>query len=449
MFLSVSKTATTLIRFALRYAFAIVLLLAGAQSAHAVVFTLGGGPNPENAGVDMDSTSALYARSQSGRVVLIAQLGGLAPDGASFSDLGIPSISPDGSVVFGAETRGQDDVPRWNIYRADPDRPPVDRLSFAFSGAEMNSGCKPVFKIDPLPVAGPKGAVGFVAGEESGRDSVFLYDGARFNCVAHVGDRTAQGHYLRIISFGSLDIAADGEIAFLAHLSTSAKLRRDRAAILLTSIGSPIRELAVEGQKISGGSALSGKFGRPAIAHSQFGPIVAFASDTRRGAALYLSSAGHLSESIHIGERTPIGKLTYLSNGRPGVNADGTVVVRAACRSTYAVFRMKDGEISIVAREGDRTNSGARIASFADPWAASSGKIFLDGYDDSGRSSVFIFDAADQQVTPGSARRATSRSGDMSQAFPGTAAFNQRGDFAFLGAPQAARAIKTGAYLHQ
>jgi hypothetical protein len=88
---------------------------------------------------------------------------------------------------------------------------------------------------------------------------------------------------------------------------------------------------------------------------------------------------------------------------------------------------MKDGEIKFVARQGDRTNSGARIASFADPWTAASRRIILDGYDDSGRSSVCIFDAANPRVKLSSTGKASARSGDMSQPFPGTAAFKQRG----------------------
>jgi len=70
-----------------------------ALPARAVGFNLGG-PEGE-AGIDMNSTSALYASGRDEVVTLIAQLGAITPGGDVFEDLGVPSISPAGDVVFG------------------------------------------------------------------------------------------------------------------------------------------------------------------------------------------------------------------------------------------------------------------------------------------------------------------------------------------------------------
>ena len=76
-----------------------------AKPARAVVFNIGG-PDAGSAGIDMSSTSGLYASDREGKMTLIAQLGAIAPGGDVFEDLGVPSISPEGDVVLGAETRG-------------------------------------------------------------------------------------------------------------------------------------------------------------------------------------------------------------------------------------------------------------------------------------------------------------------------------------------------------
>src|SRR5580692_4996453 len=114
--------------------FATALLVLNVGHAGAVVFTLGG-PTPESAGMDLDATGALYASARDGGVVLIARVGAVSPDGGEFTELGVPSIAPDGSIVFGAETRGIDDRPVWDIYRADPSSAGDHHLSRLFDGA--------------------------------------------------------------------------------------------------------------------------------------------------------------------------------------------------------------------------------------------------------------------------------------------------------------------------
>ena len=116
-------------------------LIVLATPAGAVVFNMGGPGGA--AGVDMSTTSGLYASGRDEVPTLIAQLGAIAPGGDVFEDLGVPSISPEGDVVFGAETVGQDDRPRWDIYRANVGAPGNLRIVRVLDGASMDDGCRP------------------------------------------------------------------------------------------------------------------------------------------------------------------------------------------------------------------------------------------------------------------------------------------------------------------
>jgi hypothetical protein len=83
--------------FALSSLMALALIIL-APPARAVVFNIGGPGGA--AGVDMDTTSGLYASGRDEVPTLIAQLGAVAPGGDVFEDLGVPSISPEGDVVW-------------------------------------------------------------------------------------------------------------------------------------------------------------------------------------------------------------------------------------------------------------------------------------------------------------------------------------------------------------
>src|SRR5580704_7350633 len=127
----------------------------GLASLMALAVFIMGAPEPGSAGVDMSSTSGLYASGRDGSVTLVAQIGAIAPDGDVFNDLGVPSISPEGDVVFGAETIGQDNRPRWNIYRAKPGAPGNQRIVPVLDGVSITKDCRPNLKTDPYAVAGP------------------------------------------------------------------------------------------------------------------------------------------------------------------------------------------------------------------------------------------------------------------------------------------------------
>ena len=51
----------------------------------------------------VESAQALYASGPSGHPILITATGRKAPGGATFTEMGVPSMAPDGRVFLGAE----------------------------------------------------------------------------------------------------------------------------------------------------------------------------------------------------------------------------------------------------------------------------------------------------------------------------------------------------------
>lgn len=423
--------AATAIGLSSLMALALVIL---AAPARAVVFNIGG-PDPGSAGVDMNTTSGLYASGRDGTVTLIAQLGAIAPGGDVFEDLGVPSISPEGDVVFGAETVGQDKRPRWDIYRANVGAPGNQRIVRVLDEATMPDNCHPDFKVDPYAIAGANGVVVFLAPEASGKDAVFRYEKGRLSCVARVGDRTAQGHKLKLLYFGSADIAGSGEMAFLGRLDGGGDHAVEKAVVLTLDGNSSMHEVAREGDNAPGGGRFGASFGRPAIVRSSFGNVIAFTNRNSSVNTAYIGSAGRLSRSFCTGARTKLGVLTYISDGRPGLLPDGTLIVSGASKDRSAVFKAKDGELTAIKRQGDVTQFGTRLEGFVDPSVTSSGLVFLGGHDDSGEEHLFVFESGDALEVPIESSADVSATGRwMPPFFPGSLALNQRGDLAALGA---------------
>lgn len=383
------------IGFSCLMAFAMVVL---ASPARAVVFNIGGPMG--DAEVDLDTTSALYASGREGMVTLIAQNGAIAPGGEVFEDLGVPSISPEGSVVFGAATLGQDKRAHWDVFRFEPGAPGNQRIVRVLDGATIPDTCRPAFKADPYPVAGANGVVAFLAPEASGHDAVFRYADGHLSCVARIGDRTAQGHTVNLLYFGSADIAADGQLAFLARVEDRNDHGTIKSAVVTIKKDSPISEIAREGDRAPAGGRFGASFGRPAIVRSRYGNIIAFTNRNESANSAYISSAGRLSRSFRTGVDTTLGALTYISGGRPGLLPDGTIVVSGACHSKAAIFVAKDGELTAIKRAGDLTQFGTRLEAFVDPSVTASGLVFLGGHDDSGMERLFVFESNEATQIP-------------------------------------------------
>jgi hypothetical protein len=400
--------------------------------AGAVVFNIGG---PQGtAGVDMNTTSGLYVSGRDGQVTLIAQLGAIAPGGDVFEDLGVPSVSPEGDVVFGAETVGQDDRPRWDIYRANVGASGAQRIVRVLDGSIIPENCRPNFKTDPYAIAGANGLVAFLAPEASGPDAVFRYENNRLSCLARVGDRTAQGHTLKLLNFGSADIAGNGEMAFLGRVKDSEDSAAEKA-VVVTIDGSSLREVAREGDRAPGGGRFGSSFGRPALVRSRYGNMIAFTNRNSSVNTVYVGTPGRLARSFRTGTRTELGVLTYISDGRPGLLSDGTLIINGASHDRSAVFTAKDGELTPIKREGDVTQFGTRLRGFVDPSVTSAGLVYLGGHDDIGEEHLFIFESSDVlQVPIESSADVTATGRWMPPFFPGSLAVNQRGDLAALGA---------------
>ena len=92
-----------------RWGLVVSFILSLCIDAHAVSLTLEGA----GTGVSVGNSQALWASNSAGRAVQITAVGMRAPDGGKVSELGVPSMMPDGRVVFGAEvtTKGEKDPP--------------------------------------------------------------------------------------------------------------------------------------------------------------------------------------------------------------------------------------------------------------------------------------------------------------------------------------------------
>ena len=83
---------------------ALAILLLTPLTAHAVSLSLNG----NGADLQMDNTQAVYASDSNGVPMLITEVGMRAPGGGIVTEVGVPSMMPDGRVIFGAETQPKD-----------------------------------------------------------------------------------------------------------------------------------------------------------------------------------------------------------------------------------------------------------------------------------------------------------------------------------------------------
>ena len=358
--------------------------------------------------------------------------------------MGVPSISPESQVIFGAEVTGTDGVARWEIFRGDLTAPPGRRLVRAIESSAASPGCVPNIKLDPYPIAGSKGAIAFIAPEANGSDALFRYADGELTCAVRIGDRTAEGHVLRMMHFGSATMASAGEVAFLGRIDNGdgrdpAADRSSRLATILAPPHGPIGEVAVEGSSEPNGSRYLAGFGLPAVVSTRRGPIVAFtAIDSRgpdsRGYALYVSSNGKTVAMLASGDRTSVGPVTFLSNGRPALSASGSIAVRGASGDRRAIFSIRDRHPVVVVTPGHVTEVGSRIVTFGDPVVSASGRIMFGIIDADDRNLLYA-------VKPGNLLRISVPpvpdgelvEGLTPQIFAGTLVVNEAGAFAFIG----------------
>ncbi len=416
---------------------AIALLGATALNAHAVSLTLSGN---SGASLEMEDAQAVYASDSTGASQLVTGVGMASPDGGKITEVGVPSMMPDGRVIFGAEVQPKDAniKARWNIFIGNADASPNHRLIAALNPKAIVGDCIPSFKGDPYPVADTDGNIAFMSLVPHGRDALFVYSHGALTCLARVGNKTNEGHEIAVLGFGSPQIVDDGQIVFNAFLvdSSAKETGGHRQSLLMTSKKIGITELAVEGDYGPNHTEYKRPFGLPSALSSSLGMTIAFTAKTPSGAALFLYSGGSMSRVLSTGTLTPLGPVSYLSPGRPGLMADGTTAVLAGCARTPAIFRLSRQRLDLRISRGQLTPFGTELESLGDPVLTGSGAMFVGATDSDQHEKLYVLSGDDAFFEVGEPEliyRIAMSAARHHSIFTGTLTVNQHGDFAYLG----------------
>ena len=413
---------------------ALAILLLTPLSAHAVSLSLNG----NGADLQMDNTQAVYASDSNGVPMLITAVGMKVRDGSAVTEVGVPSMMPDGRVIFGAETQPKDTniKPRWNVYIGNADAVPSHRIIAALNPKAVTGDCIPSFKGDPYPVADTDEDIAFISTVPHGRDALFFYSQGKLSCMAKAGDKTSQGHEVAVLSFGSAQIGDDGQVVFTGYLGDSGNPAGHHQALLLASPTGGITELAVEGDYGPNHTLYQRPFGLPAALPTARGIMVAFTAKTPSGAALFLYSDGSMARILPTGTLTSVGPVTFLSAGRPGLMPDGTTAVLAGCARMPAIFRMTHQRLDLRIQRGQLTPIGTELESLGDPVLTASGAMFVGATDTDDHEKLYVLSPDDAFFEVGESEfiyRIAMNAQKHHSIFTGTLTVNQHGDFAYLG----------------
>jgi hypothetical protein len=418
-----------------------IAIVLTAARASAITLTLGG-PSPDSASSGTDLTSTIWASGFNGAPEMIATVGGVAPGGGTFTDMGVPSISPEGMVIFGAEVTGPDGIARWEIFRGDPTAPLGERVAHAIEKSAVSPGCVPNLKLDPYPVAGSNDAIAFIAPEAAGSDALFRYADGELTCAIRTGERTASGHILKMMHFGSATMAPSGEVAFIGSIydrGGGGAQRSSRLAMMLAPVDGPIREIAVADSRGPTGSRNLPAFGRPAVVSTSRGPIVAFTATNShrsraRGYGLYVFRNGKTALMLASGDRTPVGRVSFLSQGRPALSGNGSIAVCGASAGHRAIFSIRDGHPVVVVTPGHATGAGSQIVTFGDPVVSATGRIMVGITDNDDRNLLYALGPENvMRISNPPVPEGELVGGLGPQIFAGTLVINEAGAFAFIG----------------
>jgi hypothetical protein len=419
-----------------RWGFAslIALLLAYTGNAYAVSLSLQG----QGAGIENSATQALYASDSSGTPVVITAVGSRSPLGGTITEVGVPSMMPDGRVIFGAETTPPRGKPHWDIFAGNPDAPIYRRIQSVVDLSKEPNGCEAKIKGDPYPVGDADGDIVFTAWLPRNFDALVLERNGKISCLARSGDKTNQGHEIAILSYGSPAMGANGEVAFGGYVVTAKNADHPnghRQALLLASRTGGVSELAVEGEYGPNHTRYERPFGLPSAVASPQGTLVAFTAKTPSGAALFLYNGDTMSRLLPTGIVTPMGPVSYLSPGRPGLMADGTTAVLAGCARIPVIFRLTHQRLDIRLQRGELTPFGTEIESLGDPVLTAAGAMFVGATDTDGREKLYVlngnnafFEVGDPEMIYKIAYAPYHHS-----IFTGTLTVNEKGDYAYLG----------------
>jgi hypothetical protein len=415
----------------------LAILLGCSASAHAVSLSLQG----RGAGIENSATQALYASDSSGASVIVTAVGSRSPIGGTITELGVPSMMPDGRVLFGAETTPPTGPAHWDIFAGMPDAPPDRRIVRAVELTKVPNDCQAKISGDPYPVGDADGEIAFMARLPLKFDALVLSSGGKIVCLAKSGANTNQGHEIAVLSFGSPEMGSTGEVAFNAWLAVPAAKGDKpehvghRQAVLLASPTGGVTELAVEDEYGPNHTRYERPFGLPSALPTSDGTLVAFTAKTPTGAALFLYNGGTMSRILPTGILTPVGPVSYLSPGRPGLMADGTTAVMAGCARIPVIFRLTHQRLDIPLQRGQLTPFGTEIESLGDPVLTAAGAMFVGATDTDGREKLFVLDGDNAFFEVGQPELIykIAYSEHHHSIFTGTLTVNQHGDFAYLG----------------
>ena len=426
----------------------VTFILGLSINAHAVSLTLEG----VGSSVSVGNSQALYASDSSGRAVPVTAVGMPAPDGGKITELGVPSMMPDGRVVFGAEVttkgeRGSTDRQQWNIFIGNPDASVEHRIA-PLDIKSKPAWCNPAYHGDPYPVADAGGEIAFMAALGRDRDGLFLYSHGAVSCLVESGTKTNEGDEIVVLSFGSPQMGDHGEVVFNAWLKPSERHpgpqsedpkqdhRHLQALLIATRAG--VHELAVEGDFGPNHTEYQRPFGLPSAIASPQGTLVAFTAKTPSGAALFMYDGTGMVRMLPTGTATPLGPVSYVSPGRPGLMADGTSAILAGCARIPVIFRLKRGLLDLRIQRGQLTPLGAIIESLGDPVLTAGGAMFIGATDTEGREQLYVLDGNDAFFEVGSPEMLYRIAFDGEEShqhsiFTGTLTVNQHGDYGYLG----------------
>jgi len=426
----------------------ITFILGLSFNAHAVSLTLEG----VGSSVTVGNSQALYASDSSGHAVPVTAVGAPAPGGGKISELGVPSMIPDGRVVFGAEVttkgeHGSTDRQQWTIFIGNPDAAP-DRRIAELEVKSRQAWCNPVYHGDPYPVADGDGQIAFMAALGRDRDGLLLYSHGALSCLAESGAKTNEGDEIAVLSFGSPQMGDHGEVVFNAWLNPSARHplpssinpapvhQHIQALLIATRAG--VHELAVEGDFGPNHTEYQRPFGLPSALASPQGTLVAFTAKTPSGSALFMYDGSGMIRMLPTGTETPLGPVSYVSPGRPGLMADGTTAVLAGCARVPVIFRLNRGLLDLRIQRGQLTPLGAIIESLGDPVLTAAGAMFVGATDNDGRERLYVLDRNDEFFEVGAPEMLHRIAYDGEEEpqhtiFTGTLTVNQHGDYGYLG----------------
>jgi hypothetical protein len=392
-------------------------------SAHAFMIGLDGSAS--------NGSDALYALNRHGREVKIAQTGTVGPDWVVLEDLGLPTVSSDGTVLFGAAREWNHQI-RWSIFEAQPDSGALLNVALptSFDGDESLE-----MKADPRPQQTSDGGIVFLAHESSqgssGDDALFKLSRGKLKRLVRTGERLSDGRTIHLIAFGSVRPESQGGIAFSGYLEPGGQ------AEMMVSESGTITALASQDKQLPDSEHFT-SFGLPASTVTADGPLIAFTARTDRGVGLFTFARGRLSKVLAQSASCGGGHIDYLSAARPALNDRGALAVRGKCSGTEGIFLARHGTAELIVSADQATHRGTRLDRLGDPMLSES-TVFFGALTADGDSSLFnIFAGKINKIVP-------IETPETNVAFPVTAnrhtiettsvSINQHGEIAYLGSP--------------